>query len=162
MERPIEKEKALISKAWKYHLGEWSQIDNPMVWYEGEDFDIAMKRAGYYSFPQQEYGGDLRLYVKKDDELPYLITFNLSDTIESVYVYDLPSVMQWLRDYSPIFLLSEMAFLQDETQTLLRRAFRAWHGHDYQNICARCDPLKYERIQQMRERKGERTAGAEY
>ena len=131
MERPIEKEKALISKAWKYHLGEWSQIDNPMVWYEGEDFDIAMKRAGYYSFPQQEYGGNLRLYVKKDDELPYLITFNLSDTIESVYVYDLPSVMQWLRDYSPIFLLSEMAFL-------------------------------YEHIQQMRERKEERTAGAEY
>jgi hypothetical protein len=145
MEKPIEEGKAIIHKAWKYHLGEWSQIDNPMVWHEGEEHKTALERAGYYPFPQQEYGATLQLYIKKDYTLPYRITFDLGDHLVAVYVYDLPSLMQWLRDYSPIFTLSDIAYLQDETRNLLRRAFRAWHGHVPENVCPSCDPIEYKK-----------------
>ena len=140
---------------WKYTRGEWTEIDDPLVWKEDEDWETVLKRAGYYSFPSASYGDDpyiAELYIKKDNEPPYLIAFSLSDYIEHVYIDDIPSLMQWLRDYTPIWSLQQIADLQEELLTLFGRAFRAWHGHDYTNVCPVCDPNQFKKQQETHQR----------
>ena len=147
--------------SWKYYRGEWTEIEDPLEWKDGEEWETFLKRAGYYSFPQQTWGDSavsagVDLYVKEDYKSPYLITFNFSAYIEHVYIDDIPSLMQWLRDYTPLFSLQQIAETQDELQTLFERAFRAWHGHSYMDVCPRCDPLEVEKRQQFRQRRMER------
>ncbi len=141
-------------KAWKFANGEWIEIDDLLVWNEGEDFASALKRAGYYPFPDVTYGDGCYkadLFTKEDGTLPYLIVVSLtSSTIDYIYFYDVPSLMQWLRDYAPIWLLSQVAWQQEELLTLHRRTFRTWHGHDYKRVCPVCDPEEWERLQQAR------------
>lgn len=149
-------------KAWKYHHGEWSEIEDPMVWNEGEDSKTAFKRAGYYTFPFCRFGVEegqpsIELYAKEDYGPPWLVNLNITDAIEYIYIYDLPSLMQFLRDYAPMCSLSQMADIQEEqVSKILSRAFQAWHGHDFDNVCPRCDPLEFKRREQARQRRMEK------
>ena len=149
------------TKAWKYHRGDWTEIDDPLVWEKDDEWETVFSRAGYYSFPSATYGEGTcaELYVKKDYSSPYLITFSLSDSIEHVYIDDIPSLMQWLRDYSPIWSLQQIASQQEDLLTLFGRAFRAWHGHGYENVCSDCDPAEVDRIQEFRQRAKKKKAG---
>ncbi|MDD4985439.1 MAG: hypothetical protein PHQ43_06570 [Dehalococcoidales bacterium] len=143
-------------KVWKYHQGEWTEIDEPFTWNEGEDFTVFLQRSGYYHFPDLTFGDNTyhaELFTRLDDKPPYLVVFSLtSGTCDYVYIYDVPSLMQWLRDYAPVWLLSQMACQQEEQMTLLGRAFQARHGHSYENVCPDCDPAKWEKRQARRAR----------
>lgn len=144
---------------WKYYRGEWTETEDPLVWNNDDKWGTVLSRAGYYDFPSATYGEDpyiAELYVKKDYTPPYLITFSLSDTIEHVYIDDIPSLMQWLRDYTPIWSLQQIAAQQEELLTLFGRAFRAWHGHAYTNVCPSCDPDQFKRLQGAHQRRMER------
>jgi len=140
---------------WKYHRGEWTETEDPLVWNKDDEWKTVLSRAGYYDFPAVTYGQEpcvAELYMKKGDEPPYLITFSLSDSIEHVYIDDLPSLMQWVRDYTPLLLLQQIADEQEELLTLFGRAFRAWHGHSYTNVCPVCDPNQFKKQQETHQR----------
>lgn len=144
---------------WKYYRGEWTEIEDPLAWKESEEWETVLSRAGYYDFPSLAFGNaypGAQLYVKKGDAIPYLITFNLSDSVEHVYIDDIPSLMQWLRDYAPLFSLPQIADRQEELLKLFGRAFRAWHGHDYIDVCLRCDPIEYRKLQEFHQRRMEK------
>jgi len=147
-----------MGKSWKYHNGTWSEIEESLEWHEDEDLNIALKRAGFQANPMATYGDAagspaIDVYGKKDEAPPYLIFFSFGDNIWEVLVDDLPSLMQWLRDYAPFFLLEKVAYLIEELQTIGEKGFRAWHGHDYQNVCPTCDPIGWKRNQEwLRER----------
>ena len=147
--------------AWKYHFGEWTEIEDPLLWNEGEEWGTTLQRAGYRDYPQFTLGGQFssiiaQLYLKKDDEPPYLITFGISDTVENVYIDSLPSLMYWLREYGPFYSLIQIAETQDDLLTLFGRAFRAWHGHDYNDVCLRCAPNQFKQLQELRQKLMER------
>lgn len=145
-------------KAWKYCRGEWTEIEDPLVWNwnKDEEWESVLSRASYCDFPFIEWGhleNTMQLYIKNDDEPPYLITFNLSSSIEHVYIDDMPSLMQWLRDYTPLFSLQQIAEIQDGLLKLFERAFRAWHGHSYLDVCPKCDPDGFKRLQELQRRR---------
>lgn len=100
-------------KVWKYHLGEWTEIADPIAWTKGDTLETGLLRAGYYNFPTATYG-DADLLEKKDETPPYRIHFSLSSRIEMVIIDDMPSLMQWLRDYAPFFLLDFIAETLEE------------------------------------------------
>lgn len=147
-------------KAWKYYHGEWLVIDHPMIWNVGEDFEIAIEREGYYKFPSMTFGDlyGIKIYTKKnndDNEFPFLISLCISDYCYTIYIETLPDLMNWLRDYSPLFTLHQMAYVHDELFTLFSRAFQAWHGHDYTVFCYHCDPDAWEARRKRKQSKKE-------
>lgn len=144
---------------WKYYKGEWTKIDDPLVWNEDEEWGTILTRAGYHSYPAHIWGEEeddhIELYIKQDDTPPYLINLILGGNIIAVYIDDLPNLMQWLKDYAPVFSLDIVPLLNDFL-TLFARAFRAWHGHEWESPCAICDPYAYQRIQEIHQRQRER------
>lgn len=144
-------------KGWKYHRGKWAQIDDALLWNDGDEWGQVLERAGYSSHALAGYGdlGDAKAIevYEKHDGGGYLIAFSFSDTTEYAIVDDLPSLMDWLRDYSPFFLLHEVAWKVEELLDISGKAFRAWHKHDYGSVCPECDPDAWRRLQEIRQRR---------
>ena len=146
-------------KAWKYRRGEWTEIEDPVVGGENEDWKVTLKRAGYRGFPQMEFGDPdiqgLVVYRKVDYTAPYLINVTDGDVVETVYIDDFPSLLQFLRDFAPFCSLANTDDNLKELVQVLRKSFRGWHGHDADDVCRECDPLEYERRQEFRRQRME-------
>ena len=119
---------------WEYHRGEWTETQKTLMGRdkEIEDFEVVLERSGYRVYPVKTFGAKdntfcVELYESYGKETdppysPYLISFSFSgDDFELVFINDLPSLMQWLRDYAPIFLLTEIADKQEELFNLLEK-----------------------------------------
>lgn len=96
-------------KTWEYYQGEWTEIEDPLGDVENETREEAMERVGYSVYPLEawgsiEYGSSVILYRDREGALPYLVTFCFGDNVPyNVCIDDVPSLMQWLKDYTPIF-----------------------------------------------------------
>jgi hypothetical protein len=140
-------------RAWKYHLGVWTEFEDPLV-VEGEELNVTLKRAGYNS--AMNYGEEgvfeAEVYRAEGSPLEWLIIFSLDvGSFECVYIEDIPSLMQWQRDFATFYMLERMDYRLNELTEAARRAFRAWHGHESENVCDDCDPLETRRREQRRQ-----------
>ena len=139
---------------WKYEAGKWTEVEAPFPWNEGEDLKSALKRAGYYDFPLESYGGEtqgVEIYCRRDGEPPWYVTFTIGDYFFPVLIYDEHSLLEWIAKYTPAYSSKQISFDLAEAIDILRKAFRAWHGHDPDVVCRNCDPVAYERWQKYHE-----------
>lgn len=142
---------------WKYEAGKWTKIEPPFIWSEGEDLTVALKRAGYYDFPSESWGGDdggVALYCRKDGEPPWYISFTIADYCFDVLIFDERSLLEWIAKYTPAYSLAQIAYDVHEGLSILEKAFRAWHGHSHNDACPACDPDGYKRLQEFHQRRG--------
>ena len=146
-------------KDWKYEAGKWTPIDLPFAWNEGDDLKVALDRAGYYDFPSESWGEDgASLYCRRDGEPPWYISFTIADFCFSVLIYDEQSLLDWKAKYTPAYLLADIAYDIHEALDILKKAFRAWHGHDANSVCPHCDPDAYNRLEEFRQRRAKNRA----
>ena len=148
-------------KAWRYYHGDWCEIEDPMVWNEEEGWKTALERAGYHTFPSHTFGDfecglGAELYVREDK--PFLMVLTLADICRSIYIDDLPSLMQWLSSYAPMLSLGKIDDTLGELLILSSHAFQAWHGHDYTAICSVCDPNEWQRQVERKRQKVDKTS----
>lgn len=142
---------------WKYEAGEWTKIEAPFPWNDGEDLKVALGRAGYYDFPSETWGEEdgagVDIYCRQDQEPPWYITFSIADYCFTVSIYDEQSLLEWIAKYTPAYSLAQIAYDVHEALGILQKAFRAWHGHSSDNVCMVCDPDAYKRLQEFHQRR---------
>jgi hypothetical protein len=75
--------------SWKYKRGEWTEIDDLLPWLDGETWEDSLRRSGYYQHVCVCFDGE---------------------AVEHVFIDDFPSMMEFLRDFSPLFTQRELEF----------------------------------------------------
>ena len=113
---------------WKYHLGQWTEIDDLLKWadHPSEDFDAILERAGFNKHALWSYGDEAPLfaecYEKEGGGPPWFISFTLTDNCIGQVCFDDPlSLLQWTRDYLPIFMLTQISSAQEDTAEKLKK-----------------------------------------
>jgi hypothetical protein len=148
-------------KAWRYKRGEWTEIDDPLEWHDGEDFAEGLQRSGYYKHACSSYGnefsGDMQVYAKREDRQPYLVCVCFDGSrVEHVFIDDFPSMMEFLRDFVPLFTQIELQSQIDDMKSPMEKAFQAWHGHGTEQICRECAPVEWEEVREFKRKLAEK------
>jgi hypothetical protein len=125
-----------------------------------------MERQGYhrwFTVPGEERDAILlSLDVWSGGPLPWPIMVCVEqagvETYDEILVASRAALWRLLGELVPVI---ERLCAMDPTQqrdVLLRRAYRAWHGHDAAEVCTECDPVEV-RLYDERLRRRETTAG---
>lgn len=70
-----------------------------------------------------------------------------------VYLPDFPSAMQFIKEHASAFSADEATITQREIHSLLEKSFQAQHGRPSHDICAKCDPVGWEKVLQYRQQR---------
>lgn len=138
------------NKVWSYSANTWRQIEDPINWQVWDDVSMVLENNGYRLF--HEIGNPecptVEIY-RRDSDDSYLVDVQVSTSsseLASIYIDGLPNLMDWLSRYSPIFQLRRIDDRLDDLVTMGKRAFRAWHGHRFDNYCRDCEPELFEKV----------------
>ena len=161
--------------SWKYVLGEdgsphWEKWTGPLdkEYYEGdEEWEAFLARQGYYGTPSISYGdemtGTIDIYTPQHGwgELPYTLDIDFNGYVGEalIYIYDPRSLVDFLTRYSTPFILHDIRDDLRRLVEIVRKMFRAWHGHDADEVCLSCDPDLWKRRQEWNPMKALRHAG---
>lgn len=87
-------------KHWQFKRGEFVEIDEFLIWKDGEDFDLAMANNGYESradFQQGDPEGCYMATYKKMDGDEWIGEFSTGGEVHSVHLPDLPSWLMFIK-----------------------------------------------------------------
>lgn len=122
------------------------------------DFDDYISKLGYDSFNYTKFGDEfspkaiIRKHKDNDSSLAEVAIF--FEEYKLVYIPDFPSLMMFVRDFCSSFSLSYLQQTQEELNSSVNKIFRAYHGHDSNDICRECDPVEFDRrIRESKDRK---------
>lgn len=100
------------------------------------------------------------IYVRDDeDHSTYCLLLSLpGERAIALWIHSVTDFFAWMHRYGTFPAVQFLAFkMQEEIIPMVEKLFRVYHGHAPQNVCHRCDPVEYERLQEMRqERERER------
>lgn len=139
-----------------YDRGIWSDGHQLPTFCEDEEYDAYRKRIGYHS-KAATFGHDdasqFTLYQHvRDGSFFADVSFTTGHSYE-VFLPDFPSSMQFIKDYSSAFAADKASITRTEIFTLLEKLFRTQHGHASHEICAKCDPEAWSKIQEIRKKR---------
>ncbi len=103
-----------------YFRGEWKETDTLPEHLDGEENRDWLLRCGFNPVPTQfgdEYGSNIEIYFKS--RTSFLATVAISDYYYNVLLPDFPSLMMFIRDFAPAFLLAETCAIQEEMKSAL-------------------------------------------
>lgn len=133
-----------------YKNGDFSEL--PSVDDVGDDEELGShaKKLGYWNEGgyTDDFGDSSRnmsIFRKEGGEAgKYLIYFREGCTIECLFfINDTPSFLMFLRDFlTPVNIESAVYCIENSISKL----FKAYHGHDWDNICEKCDPIGYKKM----------------
>jgi hypothetical protein len=139
-----------------YDRGTWVDGHQLPVLRENEEYETYLERIGYLSkaatFGHDDASQITFLQHARDGSFFADVSFINGHCFE-VFLPDFPSAMQFIKDHSAGFSADEASITQKEIFTILEKLFRIQHGHASHDICAKCDPEGWERIQQMRKKR---------
>lgn len=135
-----------------YRRGRWEDGHSLPEQGEDEEFDAYRARTGYTSSPTR-FGhvdsNQFELYGHNNGTFLADVTFTHSHCFE-VFLPDFPSAMLFIRDHAAGFALDEANITHRDVFNLLEKLFQAQHGHASHEICSKCDPEGWEKIQKIR------------
>lgn len=144
----------------------WRELDTePLAWPSGSDMDDILRQAGYRRSIETDLEDALEflpgaptVYTWQGDEAPptgyhYHCWVSLPDSaFLCVWLPDGPTLLDFLRTYSPMAWTLETATRLKDLHTTIAKLFQAWHGHSPDGVCLDCDPDTYRQLQQERQR----------
>jgi hypothetical protein len=144
-----------LSETWSYSLFDgWHRLDcDPMP--STADGSDDLRAAGYAMVFQEHYVW----LMEADTETPltrqyrYVVTFGMAGATHSVYVVDLPSLLELSKSLQLWRIDERVELAGDELVDHARKSFRASHGHSLGGCCPKCDPERYEQIQEARRKR---------
>jgi hypothetical protein len=129
-------------------------------WQEYEDTGGYQKRIGYSTTPAASFGhehaGHIEIFEHSSDQSFYAHVCPNGGQVFEVFLPDFPSMMMFIRDHATAFATESSNTTQQQTFDLLEKLFRVQHGHSSYAICKQCDPEGWEKLQERRQREGER------
>lgn len=153
-----EKEETNMSGWYQYARGQWKQIDCPFPDSKETDYLKALQEWGYGTAIDEigkEWGLMLKIYERneeKDHNRSCEFLVDITPTGCSIYpvlIEDLPTLLQFLRNYLPIFEGDAVRVHLLAIEQAIDRAFMAWHGHPSWDACRECDRVE-QRLHQKR------------
>ena len=143
------------SIAYTYEMGNWTSLDElDPPWQEAVDFDEWAGKAGFKDFWVQagHPDSDCICISRHESEHRYLVIVSLHFRWDIIIINDFPSLMMFLKEYSPMFQTIAVDYYLHELEEIARKAFGAWHGHLHSNHCAQCDPGEWESSKEWMEK----------
>lgn len=146
-----------MAKSWTYTRGEWTEIPTPWNEYPQlkniEDMRLA---AGYKHWgdlgDEEKSSVYMHVFIATTESVvtvrwKYYVEFSLlaESYFEEVWIADLPSLLQFLREFGPIFQTEVQGIFVSFLKATLTKVFQVWHGHDAEEPCSRCDPNEINR-----------------
>lgn len=126
-----------------FNRGTWEDGNPLPEWEDHEEFDDYLNRAGYQTY-KTIYGnpdsGHIEVYAASKNNRFYANVCPSGDICYEVYLPDFPSLMMFLKDYSPVFSTTSADSALQQMLALQEKLFRATHGHDGYVSCQVCDP----------------------
>jgi hypothetical protein len=124
--------------------------------YDDINWDDCVSKLGYELINYTRFGDEfssnaiIRKHKTNDSSLAEVAIFY--EEYKVVYIPDFPSLMIFVRDFCSSFSLSYLQRAQEELNSSVNKIFRAYHGHDSNEICRECDPVEFNRrIQENKE-----------
>lgn len=144
--------------AWGTYRYEFPDVD---------DYDRGVEAMGYDRFPDSfcalHDDWSARVWTKAVGAPPELPAFRVElgvfDRIHAAFVDTLPQMLDLLAKWLPIAESAQRMYLMSTAETALRLAFRAWHGHDLDDVCRICNPIAARARDERRARRPAKVVG---
>lgn len=119
-----------------FRRGQWSEIEAIMG--ESDEWEKALKEGGWghKSVCGNEFCFSLE-YWRHDVLGHYLILWSDGNVCETFVASDAVDFMTLMKEWVPAMVLGNLDF--SWLETLMSRAFEAWHGHSPGRHCSECD-----------------------
>lgn len=135
-----------------YKRGEWIEGSPLTEMAEDEDWYDWLSRQGFNRNSSMAFGESdspsLAIYKRTSGD-SYLAEICLtSGETSSVFIPDFPSMMMFIRDFSPALSLAEFDCKLEKIGSAISKLFRVYHGHDAASCCQECDPLEWKWLQE--------------
>ncbi len=135
-----------------YTQGEWKEGADLPEWLDNEDHSDWLSRAGFRAYTSTKFGNnseEIKIYNNENGNF-HLAEVVIADDVTHVLISDFPSLMMFIRDFGSSFSLSEIQNEQEGIRQMIDKFFRLYHGHDSHNVCSKCDPHEWQRLQEMK------------
>lgn len=96
---------------------------------------------------------DIEVYANANETAFVALVSPFSNIGHVVYIDSFSDLMAFIRDHARPDALVTLAEEVRRLGELADKAFRAWHGHGPDAVCAHCDPDTYRRWQEWRDRR---------
>lgn len=150
-------EHTVINRQFTFNRGNWHTGHNVMGPLDGENDIAGLTRAGYSSNGSLyggEHGPRLEMFENSADGSFFAFVSPTGRTTVEVLLPDFESFMLFMKDYGGSFAAAGSEATQKVVMETLAKLFGALHGHDWSEICQRCDPVGWRRWNGMQD-KGE-------
>jgi len=148
-------EHTVINRQFTFNRGNWHTGHNVMGPLDGENDIAGLTRAGY-SPNGSHYGGEhgprLEMFENSADGSFFAFVSPTGRTTVEVLLPDFESFMLFMKDYGGSFAAAGSEATQKVVMETLAKLFGALHGHDWSEICQRCDPVGWRRWNGMQDR----------
>lgn len=139
---------------WSQGDGYYESTPNGFAWLDNESDSEYWSRLGYTG---TWYAGNTdfdyvtvykHVRVQNVPAPAYVFEIGSADTIDYVAVWKYVDALALRDKLFARFPVSSSDF--EEVLVIIKRAFRAWHGHDSVCVCAECDPLETKRLHDLK------------
>lgn len=149
-------------KHWEYARGEWTKLPfSPWEDLKETNYEEMLRAVGYEAWGnvgEEDSCPSTAIQVYRaekstptTEKWTYFVCLSMGPSVfEEVWVKDLPSLLQFLREFGPVFQTQSREEVVSFLKETLTKAFRVWHGHDATFACQDCDPLRYREEQKRR------------
>jgi hypothetical protein len=143
-----------------FDRGEWKNGSPLPDYLDDECFDAWRVRTGFnksFSLSDNSYYDEMAIIYDNEVTGTYLAEICLDGcNINMVYLPDYPSMMMFIKDYSPAILAIEASSKINDINNILGKLFYAYHGHYSTSTCYSCDPMEMARNESMRRKREEK------
>ena len=122
-------------------------------WPDGMVQSEWLKLSGFEPSLRDGDDDDLEVYANQGETAFVALVAPFSDIGHVVYIDEFSALMAFIRDHARPAALVRLAEEVLRLGDLADKAFRTWHGHGPDEVCAICDPDTYRRWQELRGRR---------
>ena len=127
--------------------GKLAPFEPPMATAEKEDLSQYLRRLGFRTRAEGLIGDEEQMLAYLEwyerphgDGHQFLAVWGDVNSNKLVFVPDWPTLIKLQALAAPIIQAALFASRLSSIESLAKKAFRAWHQHDSDDVCMRCDP----------------------
>lgn len=129
--------------------GQWSEESTLPDWDDKKhgDYSAHLADLGYHpsrSSISNEWHPLLDIYAHHSNGA-HVLEVGFGGLCYEVFIPDFISLMMFLKDYAPALGALHSSESQNKLLEIIKRLFRAYHGHEYHTPCPKCDPFEWKR-----------------
>lgn len=137
--------------------GELAPFEPPIATEEKEDFSQYLRRLGFRTGAEGLIGDEeqmlayLEWYARSDgDGHQFLAAWGDVNTTKLIFVPDWPTLIKLQALAAPIIQAALFELRLASVEKMAKKAFRAWHEHDSDDVCKTCDPVEAKEREERR------------